>query len=76
MRLEERQPHGSTGNDADLEEWERLCRESNNLKEIPNWKDFIANWDSNVGDLYLIPPGTTHDHGGNQMVLEMEERLA
>lgn len=58
--------------DADLEEWERLARESNNLKEIPNWKDFIANHDSNVGDLYLIPPGTTHGHGGNQMVLEMD----
>jgi hypothetical protein len=58
--------------DADLEEWERLCRASRNLKEIPNWKDFIANWDSNVGDLYLIPPGTTHGHGGNQMVLEMD----
>jgi hypothetical protein len=58
--------------DADPEEWERLCRESNNLQEIPNWKDFIANWDSNVGDLYLIPPGTIHGHGGNQMVLEMD----
>jgi len=58
--------------DADLEEWERLCRASNNLKEIPNWKEFIANWESNVGDLYLIPPGTTHGHGGNQMVLEMD----
>ncbi len=58
--------------DADLEEWERLVRESNNRKEIPNWKDFIANHESNVGDLYLIPPGTTHGHGGNQMVLEMD----
>lgn len=57
---------------ADLEEWERRCRDSENLKEIPNWKDFIANWDSNVGDLYLIPPGTAHGHGGNQMVLEMD----
>lgn len=57
---------------ADLEEWERLCRESNNLKEIPDWREYIDIWDSNVGDLYLIPPGTTHGHGGNQMVLEMD----
>ncbi len=57
---------------VDLEEWERKCRESNNLKEIKDWKDYIANWDSNVGDLYLIPPGTAHGHGGNQMVLEMD----
>ena len=58
---------------ADLEEWERLCRESEKTgKPIPNWKDFIANYSSNVGDLYLIPPGTTHGHGGNQMVLEMD----
>jgi len=58
--------------DADLEEWERLCRASNNEKEIPNWQDFIERWDSNVGDLYLIPPGTTHGTGGNQMILEMD----
>ncbi len=58
--------------DADLEEWERLCRESENKKEIPNWQDFISRWDTNVGDLFLIPPGTTHGHGGNQMILEMD----
>jgi len=59
-------------NDADMEEWERKCRESNNLTEIPDWKDYICNWESNVGDLYLIPPGTDHGHGGNQYVLEMD----
>ena len=59
-------------NDADLEEWERKCRESNNLKVIEDWKDYICNWESRVGDLYLIPPGTDHGHGGNQMVLELD----
>lgn len=59
-------------NDVDLEEWEAKCRESDNKKEIPDWKDYICNWKSNVGDLYLIPPGTDHGHGGNQMVLELD----
>lgn len=58
--------------DCDLEEFENKCYESNNLTPIENWKDYIANWKSNVGDLYLIPPGTAHGHGGNQMVLEMD----
>ena len=57
---------------VDLEEWERLCRQSNNLQTIENWSKYIANWPTNVGDLFLIPPGTTHGHGGNQMVLEMD----
>ncbi len=58
--------------DADIEEWERLCEESQNITPIENWKDFIKNWTSKEGDLYLIPPGTMHGHGGNQMVLEMD----
>lgn len=57
---------------ADLEEWEALCRKSNNIEPLENWKEYISIWDSNIGDLYLIPPGTTHAHGGNQMVLEMD----
>jgi hypothetical protein len=59
-------------NDADLEEWERKIRASNNLIPIKDWKEYVCNWKSNVGDLYLIPPGTDHGHGGNQMVLEMD----
>jgi hypothetical protein len=58
--------------DADLEEWERLCRKSENQIEIPNWQDYVKRWDTNVGDLFLIPPGTSHGHGGNQMILEMD----
>jgi len=57
--------------DANLEEYERLCRESNN--QIPfDWQKFIRRWATNVGDLFLIPPGTEHGHGGNQMILEMD----
>ena len=59
-------------NDADLEEWEAKCRKSNNQEVIEDWKEYVCNWESNVGDLYLIPPGTDHGHGGNQMVLELD----
>ena len=57
---------------ADLEVWEALCRKSENLEPIENWRDYIAIHPSNIGDLFLIPPGTVHGHGGNQMVLEMD----
>lgn len=57
--------------DADLEEYERLCRDSNN-KKVFDWQKFIRRWATNVGDLFLIPPGTEHGHGGNQMILEMD----
>ena len=59
--------------DADLEEWERKCRESErNRQPIADWQKYVTFWDTNVGDLFLIPPGTTHGHGGNQMVIEMD----
>lgn len=58
--------------DADLEAWERKCRESDNKTFFEDWKDYVCRWESRVGDLYLIPPGTDHGHGGNQMVLEMD----
>jgi mannose-6-phosphate isomerase class I len=57
---------------ADLEAFEEKCRESENISVIGDWKDDLCVWDSNIGDLYLIPPGTAHGHGGNQMVLEMD----
>ena len=58
--------------DISLEEWEDKCRQSNNITPIEDWKKYIKRWDSKEGDLYLIPPGTVHGHGGNQMVLEMD----
>ena len=58
---------------ANLEEYERLCRESNNRK-VFDWQKFICRWPTNVGDLFLIPPGTEHGHGGYQMILEMDTR--
>jgi hypothetical protein len=59
--------------DCDQNAWELKVRESEVTgKPIPDWKNYIAAHDSAVGDLYLIPPGTTHGHGGNQMVLEMD----
>jgi hypothetical protein len=59
--------------DANLEEWEAKCRESDRSRQpIPDWQRYIKFWDTNVGDLFLIPPGTTHGHGGNQMVIEMD----
>jgi len=57
--------------DADLEEYERLCRESKNQIAF-DWQKFVKRWSTNVGDLFLIPPGTEHGHGGNQMILEMD----
>jgi hypothetical protein len=59
--------------DANLEEWEEKCRWSEKTgKPIEDWERYIQLWDTNVGDLFLIPPGTTHGHGGNQMVVEMD----
>ncbi|GAB4168403.1 MAG: hypothetical protein Fur0032_06670 [Terrimicrobiaceae bacterium] len=57
--------------EADLEEYERLCRESNNQIAF-DWQKYVKRWATNVGDLFLIPPGTEHGHGGNQMILEMD----
>ena len=61
---------------ADLEEWERKCFEaSKNIDLIPDWKDYVKIWPTAPGDLFLIPPGTTHGHGGRQMVLELDTNV-
>jgi hypothetical protein len=59
--------------DANLEAWERACRESEQTGEpIRDWSDYVVRWDTAEGDLLLIPPGTVHGHGGRQAVLEMD----
>ncbi len=62
--------------DADLETWEKKCWSAAENKElIPDWKDYVNIWSTAVGDLFLIPPGTTHGHGGRQMVLELDTNV-
>ena len=42
---------------ADLEKYERLCRDSKNQKAL-DWQEFVCRWATNFGDLFLIPPIT------------------
>lgn len=62
--------------DANLEEWQAKCVEAAKTKSlIPDWKDYVKIWKPSVGDLFLIPPGTTHGHGGRSMVLELDTNV-
>lgn len=62
--------------DANLDEWQEKCWAAAENKElIPDWRDYVKVWDTAQGDLFLIPPGTTHGHGGRQMVLEMDTNV-
>ena len=62
--------------DANLEEWQAKCVEAAKTRSlIPDWKDYVKIWQPSVGDLFLIPPGTTHGHGGRSMVLELDTNV-
>lgn len=62
--------------DANLDEWQEKCfKASKNKDLIPDWKDYVKVWETAPGDLFLIPPGTTHGHGGRQTVLEMDTNV-
>ncbi len=62
--------------DANVEEWQQKCWEASVNKDlIPDWRDYIKVWKTAPGDLFLIPPGTTHGHGGRQMVLELDTNV-
>jgi len=58
--------------DADLEEFKRKCMESEREGVPFDWAEYVKCWPSKAGELYLIPAGTAHGTGGNQMVLEMD----
>lgn len=58
--------------ETDLKELFQLCVQAER-KNIPFNQDlYINSWPSKVGDLFLIPAGTIHASGGNQLVLEID----
>jgi hypothetical protein len=63
--------HGFWEN-ADIEEFKREVRKSEKEKTPFDFAKYVKCWPSKAGELYLIPAGTCHGTGGNQMVLEMD----
>lgn len=58
--------------ETDLEKLRQLCEEAEK-KRIPFNQDlYINSWPSRVGDLFLLPAGTIHASGENQLVLELD----
>ena len=58
--------------ETDLKELFQLCLQAER-KNIPFNQDlYINSWSSKVGDLFLIPAGTIHASGRNQLVLEID----
>ena len=58
--------------DADLEEFQREFVKSEKEGTTFEWSKYVKCWPGEAGDLYLIPAGTVHGTGGNQMILEMD----
>lgn len=59
-------------NDVNIDDFKRKILESDEKKQKFDWSKYIKTWPSKEGDLYLIPAGTVHGTGGNQMILEMD----
>ena len=57
---------------TDLEELYRLCERAEKEKIPFNHDLYINSWPSKSGDLYLLPAGTIHASGANQLVLELD----
>ncbi len=58
--------------DADTDEFKKKVAESEQSEKSFDWSKYIKCWPGKAGELYLIPAGTVHGTGGNQMVLEMD----
>lgn len=63
--------HGFYEN-ADIEEFKERVLDGEEKGIKFNWTKYVKEWPSKAGDLYLIPAGTAHGTGGNQLVLEMD----
>lgn len=60
-----------TTEDCDGDQFLQDVKESQNTGEPINFKKYVQEWDSKKGNLYLIPPGTIHASGVNNLVLEV-----
>jgi len=57
---------------VDEEEFKKKIIESEKSGKPFDWSSYVKQWNSREGDLQLIPAGTIHGTGGNQMILEMD----
>jgi len=58
--------------ETDLKELFQLCVQAEREKIPFNQDLYINSWPSKVGDFFLIPAGTIHASGRNQLVLEID----
>lgn len=59
-------------NHADVDEFRRLSRRAEKKHMAVDHDRFANKWTSKKGDLFLIPAGTLHGSGANQLVLEID----